>query len=135
MSAWAGIAAAITAVFALVGVLVTVTANQHLARRDRLLKDFAEALAAVERYAELPYRIRRRQGSAPETRERLSETIHGVQQDLLFHQSWVRIQDTHVAEAYNALVATTRKEAGRAMTEAWRTNPITSDEDMPLGLD
>ena len=76
------IAAAITAVFALVGVLVTVASNRYLARQDRLSKDFAEALAAAERYGELPYRIRRRQESTPETRERLAEAIHEVQQDL-----------------------------------------------------
>ena len=126
-------AAAITAVFALAGVLVTVAVNQHLARQDRLRKDFAEALAAVERYAELPYRVRRRQGSSPETRERISDVIHDVQQDLLFHQSWVRIQSPPVANVYDALVAAMRMEAGRAMTETWKTVAITADEDMPLG--
>lgn len=127
-------AAAVTAAFALAGVLVTVAANQHLARQDRLRKDFAEALAAVERYAELPYRVRRRQDSGPETRERLSEAIHGIQQDLLFHQSWVRIQDPRVADSYDALVGAMRKEAGLAMSDAWRTAAITADEGMPLGV-
>lgn len=127
-------AAIITAVFALVGVLVTIAASQHLTRRDRLLKDFAEALAAVERYAELPYRVLRRQGSGPEVRERLSEAIHGVQQELLFHKSWVRIQDPRVADVYDALLVATREGAGGAMTEAWRITPITADEDMPLGV-
>lgn len=126
-------AAIITAVFALAGVLVTVAVNQHLARQDRLRKDFAEALAAVERYAELPYRVRRRQGAGPETRERISDVTHGVQQDLLFYQSWVRIQAPRVADAYDALVGAMRREAGRAMSEAWRTGAITADEDMPLG--
>lgn len=125
--------ATITAVFTLAGVLATVVVNQHLTRQDRLRKDFAEALAAVERYAELPYRVRRRQGSAPETRERLSDIIHSVQQDLLFHQSWVRIQDPCVADAYDALVAAIKAEAGSAMSEAWRTAAIATDEDMPLG--
>lgn len=125
--------AIITAVFTLTGVLVTLAVNQHLTRRDRLRKDFAEALAAVERYAELPYRVRRRQGSGPEARERLSDIIHGVQQDLLFHQSWVRIQDHCAADAYDALVAAMRMEAGSAMSEAWRTAAIAADEDMPLG--
>jgi hypothetical protein len=126
--------AIVTAVFALVGVFVTIAANQHLSRRDRLLKDFAEALAAVERYAELPYRVLRRQGSGPEARERVAEAIHGVQQELLFHKSWVRIQDPRVADAYDALLAATREEAGGAMTEAWRSTPIAADEDMPLGV-
>jgi hypothetical protein len=128
------IAATITAVIALVGVLVTVAANQYLARQDRLRKDFAEALAAVERYGEMPYRVHRRQGSTPETRERLSETIHEIQQDLLFHQSWVRIQSPQVAKVYDSLLQAMREEAGAAMTRAWNTAPITRDEDMPLGV-
>jgi type II secretory pathway pseudopilin PulG len=127
------IAAAITAVLALVGVLATVAANQYLARQDRLRKDFAEALAAVERYGELPYRIRRRQGSTPEIRERLSETIHEVQKDLLFHRSWLRVQAPQVADVYDSLLRAMRVEAGAAMTRAWNTSPITGDEDMPLG--
>jgi hypothetical protein len=128
------IAAAITAVFALVGVLVTVSANQYLARQDRLSKDFAEALTAVERYGELPYRIRRRQESTPEMRERLAEAIHEVQQDLLFHRSWIRIQSLQVAKTYDSLLRAMREEAGAAMTQAWNTAPITGDEDMPLGV-
>ncbi len=127
-------AAIATSVLALAGVLATVAANQFLARQDRLRKDFAEALAAVERYAELPYRILRRQASDAETRERLSEAIHEVQQDLLFHRSWVRVQDARVAEAYDALVDAARREAGQAMTQAWSTDPIASDEGMPLGV-
>jgi hypothetical protein len=127
-------AAIATSVLALAGVLATVAANQFLARQDRLRKDFAEALAAVERYAELPYRILRRQASDAETRERLSEAIHEVQQDLLFHRSWVRVQDARVADAYDALVGAARREAGQAMTQAWSTDPIASDEGMPLGV-
>jgi len=127
-------AAIATSVLALARVLATVAANQFLARQDRLRKDFAEALAAVERYAELPYRILRRQASDAETRERLSEAIHEVQQDLLFHRSWVRVQDARVADAYDALVGAASREAGQAMTQAWSTDHIASDEGMPLGV-
>lgn len=127
-------AAFVTSVLALAGVLATVAANQYLVRQDRLRKDFAEALAAVERYAELPYKVRRRQASDSETRERLSEAIHQVQQDLLFHRSWERVQDARVADAYDALVGAAKREAGQAMTQAWRTAPIASDESMPLGV-
>ena len=127
-------AAVVASVLALAGVLATVAANQYLARQDRLRKDFAEALAAVERYAELPYRVLRRQTSDAETRERLSDAIHEVQQDLLFHRSWVRVQDAHAADTYDALVGAARREAGQAMTRAWGTDPIASDEGMPLGV-
>ena len=112
--------------------LVVLAVNQYQARQDARRKDFAEALAAVERYAELPYRIRRRQDSTPEVRGRIAEFIHGVQQDLLFHKSWMRIQAPRVADVYDSLLQTTREEAGSAMSEAWSTTPIARDEDMPL---
>ena len=76
--------------------------NQYQARRDRLRKDFAEALAAVERYAELPYRILRRQASTPDVRGHIAEQVHEVQQDILFHKSWVRIQSSEVADVYDS---------------------------------
>jgi phage-related minor tail protein len=122
------IAAVVTGLVA----LLVLAGNQYQARKDRLRKDFAEALAAVERYAELPYRILRRQDSTPEVRGHIAEQVHEVQQDILFHKSWVRIQSSEVAEVYDALLGAMREEAGVAMTHAWNTSPITRDEDMPL---
>ena len=87
----------------------------------------------MERYAELPYRILRRQDSTPEVRGRIADQVHEVQQDILFHKSWVRIQSPEVADVYDALLGAMREEAGGAMTQAWNTAPITRDEDMPLG--
>jgi hypothetical protein len=113
--------------------LLVLAGNQYQARKDRLRKDFAEALAAVERYAELPYRIVRRQDSTPEVRGLIAEQVHKVQQDILFHKSWVRIQSSEVAEVYDALLGAMREEAGTAMTQAWNTAPVIRDEDMPLG--
>lgn len=114
--------------------LMSVAWNQYQARQDARRKDFAEALAAVERYAELPYRVLCRQDSTPEVRERIAEFIHEVQQDLLFHKSWTRIQAPRVADVYDSLLRITREEAGSAITEAWNTPPISKDEDMPLGV-
>jgi hypothetical protein len=44
------------------------------------------------------------------------------------------VQDAHVADTYDALVGAARREAGEAITQAWGTDPIASDEDMPLGV-
>ncbi len=124
------IAAVVTGLVALVVLVV----NQYQARQDARRKDFAKALAAVERYAELPYRVLRRQDSTPEVRGRIAEFIHEVQQDLLFHKSWIRIQAPRVAGVYDSLLRTTIEEAGSAITEAWNTTPVSKDEDMPLGV-
>src|SRR5215208_1442698 len=80
-----------------------------------------------------PYRILRRQDSTPEVRGHIAEQVHEVQQDILLHKSWVRIQSSEVAEAYDSLLRAMREEAGAAMTRAWNTAPIFRDEDMPLG--
>lgn len=133
-SAWTVVGPVVAALIAGLVALTVLAVNQYQARQDARRKDFAEALAAVERYAELPYRILRRQDSTPEVRGRMADFVHGVQQDLLFHKSWVRIQSPRVAEVYDALLRITREEAGSAMTKAWRTAPISKDEDMPLGV-
>ena len=101
-SAWISgpvISAVITGLVALVVLVV----NQYQTRQDARRKDFAEALAAVERYAELPYRVLRRQGSTPEVRGRIAEFIHEVQHDLMFHRNWMRIQSPRVADVYDSL--------------------------------
>ncbi len=112
--------------------LFTLAVNQRQAAQDRRRKAFADALTAVERYAELPYRIRRRQGSDAGVRDRLSALVHDVQQDILFHTSWLRIQAPRVADAYDSLVNVARQEAGVAMAEAWQKPPIGEDEEMNL---
>ncbi len=122
----------IAALIAASAALFTLAVNQRQAAQDRRRKAFADALTAVERYAELPYRIRRRQGSDPDIRDRLSALVHDVQQDILFHRSWLRIQAPRVAEAYDSLVNVARQEAGAAMAEAWQKPPIEKDEEMNL---
>lgn len=133
-SAWSIAGPTTAAVITGLVALIILVVNQYQARQDGRRKDFAEALAAVERYAELPYRIRRRQDSTPEVRGRMAEFIHEVQQDLLFHQSWMRIQAPRIAEVYDSLLRVTRQEAGHAITQAWSMAPISRDEDMPLGV-
>jgi hypothetical protein len=133
-SAWTVAGPVVAALIAGLVALIVLAVNQYQARQDARRKDFAEALAAVERYAELPYRILRREDSTPEVRGRMADLVHGVQQDLLFHKSWVRIQSPRVAEVYDSLLRATREEAGSAMTEAWNKAPISNDKDMPLGV-
>lgn len=133
-SVWTIAGPVIAAIIAGLVALAVLSVNLYQTRRDARRKDFAEALAAVERYAELPYRVLRRQGTTPEeARAGIVESIHEVQQDLLFHKSWVRIQAPEVADAFDSLLRTTKEEAGSAISNAWRTPPISKDEDMPLG--
>jgi len=122
------IAALIAALVAVTGYMVT----QAQARRERRANEFADALAAVEEYLEAPYRIRRRQSATAEGRDALANTLSDLQARIARHRSWLRVEAPPVAEAYDALVAAARSEAGVQMTEAWNSAPPASDADMNL---
>jgi len=69
-----------------VSVALTYGLNQRAARRERQTKLFAEALAAIEDYAEFPYRIRRRPRTS-EARHELTEQVSQKQSQIAFHQA------------------------------------------------
>jgi hypothetical protein len=83
----------------LVSVALTYNLNQRAARRERQTKVFADALTAIEDYAELPYRIRRRPGS-PGIKHELTEQISQIQSRIAFHQAWLSIETPGVASSY-----------------------------------
>lgn len=122
------IAALIAAVVAVAGYMLT----QAQTRRERRAKEFAQALAAVEEYLEAPYRIRRRQAATPEARDALTNALSDLQARIAHHRAWLHVEAPAVAQAYDALVAAARSEAGVQMIEAWNTAPPTKDADMNL---
>ena len=124
-----------TIIAALIAALVAVTGymlTQAQARRERRAREFAEALAVVEEYLEAPYCIRRRQAATPEARDALANALSNLQARIARHRSWLRVEAPPVAEAYDALIAAARSEAGVQMTEAWNSAPLASDADMNL---
>jgi hypothetical protein len=133
---WAQTAVLIAAIIAILGATVTATLthllNQRTARRERQVRAFAEALAAVEEYAELPYRIRRRRPTAA-ARHELTEQISRLQSRLAFHQGWLRIEAPCVAASYEQLVRAARRQAGGQMRDAWTHPPAIGDAGMSLG--
>jgi hypothetical protein len=52
--------------------------NQIWARNERRAKAFAEALAAIENYLEMPYRVRRRPASDSQTRATLTNQMSDI---------------------------------------------------------
>jgi hypothetical protein len=124
------------AIIAFLGTTITATLtyalSQRAARRERQAKEFAEALAAVEEYAELPYRVRRRR-SAEEARHALTEEISQVQSRIAFHQGWLQIEAPRVATFYDQLVRAAKRQAGVQMKEAWQLPPVTEDAGVNLG--
>lgn len=133
---WAQTVVLIAAIIAILGATITATLthflNQRSARRERQARAFAEALAVIEEYAELPYRIRRRRPTA-EARHDLTEQISRLQSRIAFHQGWLRIEAPGVAACYEQLVRAAERQAGGQMKEAWAHPPAIGDTGMNLG--
>jgi hypothetical protein len=134
---WAQTAALLAGVIAVAGaafsVALTYGLNQRATRRERQSSAFADALAAIEDYAELPYRIRRRPGT-PSARHELTEQISQIQSRIAFHQAWLSIQAPGVAEPYADLVQATKTQAGGQMRDAWLEPSATKDAQVSLGV-
>jgi hypothetical protein len=122
------IAAVIAALVAVTGYMLT----QAQGRRERRAREFADALTAVEEYLEAPYRIRRRQAATPEARDALTNALSDLQARIAHHRAWLHVEAPAVAQAYDALIAAARSEAGVQMKDAWNSAPLTSDADMNL---
>jgi hypothetical protein len=120
----------VTIAGAVIGVVVTYALNQRAGRRERQARAFAEALAVIEDYANMPYRIRRRQ---PEARHEISVELDKIQSRIAFQHAWLQIEAPEVAAAYDRLVRAARSEAGEQMKKAWTQPPPSLDEEMSLG--
>ena len=133
---WAQTAAVLAGVIAVAGGLVSVALtynlNQRAARRERQTKVFADALTAIEDYAELPYRIRRRPGS-PGIKHELTEQISQIQSRVAFHQAWLSIETPGVASSYEDLVRAAKTQAGKQIKQAWLQPATTEDAQVSLG--
>jgi hypothetical protein len=134
---WAQTAALLAGAFAVAGTLISVALtyrlNQRAVRRERQAKLFAEALGAIEDYAEMPYRIRRRP-STQGARHELTEQVSQIQSRIAFHQAWLTLEAPHVAGSYNDLVRTAKTQAGKQMAQAWLKPAITKDAQVNLGV-
>ncbi|WP_236669490.1 hypothetical protein [Streptomyces antimycoticus] len=84
---WAETAALIVPFVALFGAFLTYALNQRAVRKERRATTFAEALTVVEKYLEMPYRIRRRPESSSAVRQQLTDEISGLLARMAFHQT------------------------------------------------
>lgn len=122
-------------VLALVGVAITLWINGRRDERRRRQDVHARALEAVAQYYEMPFLIRRRKDDDPSgERARLSERFANVQAELASCEALIRAdRDSDVRDAYAALVKALRDNAGKQASMAWRTSPITRDDQMGMG--
>ncbi len=126
-SAWIPLLAAVVAgLVALIGYSLTQYAN----RRERKSKSYAEALAAIREYQELPYLIRRRPDSNGDARSELAQRISEVMAKLGFYKAWLKIDSSTVSAVYDDLVDRTRQLGRDHLRAAWAGKVIRRDTEM-----
>jgi hypothetical protein len=121
-------AAAVAAAAALTGYWLTYVSK----RSESKAESYAKALAAVEAYKQLPYRICRRGESTPEVRGNLGKAIGDVQQDIAFYRRFLQLDSEAVGLAYDALVDKVFANGSGFRAEAWRMPPALEDKDMDI---
>ena len=122
------LAAAFAAAAALAGYWLTYVSK----RSENKAETYAKALAAVEAYKQLPYRICRRGESTPEVRGSLGKAIGDVQQDLAFYRRFLRLDSVAVGLAYDALVDKVYASGRDFRAKAWGMPPAPTDKDMDI---
>jgi hypothetical protein len=120
------IVALIAAAAALTGYLV----NGRLNRINEKTKAYAEALAAVEHYKQLPSTIYRLHDSTAETRAKLAKMIGETQENLAFHRRWLDLDSPAVGSAYNKLVDKIRETNSIYRRQAFDAPPPSADSDL-----
>lgn len=117
------------AIAAIVAVLLFVV-ERRSSRSAELREHFSAALADVYRWAEVPYRVRRR---TPGHEHDVVALIHSLQECLLMHESWLRLESPQVHEAYVRLTSTLRGQCAPVIQQAWESDPLPPGAAMNLG--
>lgn len=104
--------------------------QQRQTRADKRAVMYSEALRAVEDYAEAPFLVRRRQGK--DARATVSTQVSEIQSRLALSAALLTISaNAHIAKAYDDLVTITKKTAGPAMTDSWKSRRLRRDSEVP----
>lgn len=130
MQAWIPIiVAAIAAAAALIGYFV----NSSISRRSELIRHYADALAEVEKYRQLPLTFHRFHDSTRETRKELARTMGENQTALAFYRRSLQLSSPAVGMAYARLVDKIREKNSTFRREALSSPPTSNDIDIEVG--
>jgi hypothetical protein len=123
------IAATIAALAAIAGYL----SAQRWKRRDDKARLYADALQAVRRYEELPFRIARRVDSSPATRERMAGIVSDSFVELGHYRALLLLHSREVGDAYSLLLNRTHRDCRPHRQEAWSMPPPRNDSAAHMG--
>lgn len=99
----------------------------------RRREGYANAVRTLVRYAEFPYRIRRRTSDDPEELRRLVDLGHEIQEALCYEQMWVAADKRWVGEILREVRASVANAVSPAAAEAWGSSPVVQAAGMNLG--
>lgn len=117
---------------ALAGTVLGVLLGTWAEERERRRQAYSDAIRCLIAWHEYPYRIRRRPNDEPDMLQTLAEAGHRLQEDLRFHQTWVRTESVAVGEIYTQIAEHVRVSTGPWIRDAWQTAPAESPEAMNL---
>ena len=120
---WGGTIAAVVSVIGYV-------TNQTLARRERKATSFANALTAMDRYEDFPYKVWRRTGDDVETLTRLMDEWSTAGMAVKFHLAWLEVDTPVVGTAYRLLYDIVRPSRIANRNAAWSTPPRRQGSDL-----
>jgi len=104
--------------------------NQSRSRRERKATVFAEALTALRRYQDFPYKIWRRPAEDAQTRMLMADEQSEASRQVRFHLVWLQIDSPIVGEAFSALWRISQPARLANLDLAWQSGPITQDAQM-----
>jgi hypothetical protein len=104
------------------------------ARRERVGRTFADALAAVHDLRGMPYLVRRRPANDAATRWELAKRLNEIHSRLDFHRAWLRVEAAPVAEPFEELVTQVRDQASEYMDWSLQQPPFESDPELVAHL-
>jgi len=128
-SPWAIYAALIAAAVALLGQAASRVWNARDRRRD----EYSRAFAAAMEWTEFPYRIARRLSNDAEAVVPIVAAMHEAQQQICFHENWLRSVSDNIATAYSDLLAEVKAKSEPHIHTAWKQPPAEVPEGMILG--
>ncbi|MDE3095831.1 MAG: hypothetical protein KGK07_07505 [Chloroflexota bacterium] len=102
-------------------------------RMDEKKATCARAVTDALAWLELPYRIRRRMNSDPETLHNLADQMHQLQERLLFDQNWMLVELLQAERSYSILVAAVKQAAEQPLRDAWLAPPVENPSGMNIG--
>src|SRR4051812_37730383 len=107
-------------ILALTGAVGVAAWNQYQSRRDRRRDLYSEAYRAVVSWAEMPYRVRRRDSQKP---HELVALFHELQEAIDYHDGWISIESPELARAYRHFVDQVKSKTSPAIKQAWADPP------------